>query len=73
MECPLCILETQEGKKFASPFKQLKIEHLLNSGTSDEVSYWVEILNVIPKDWLYEAYRKIWKTTLDINNFKNLQ
>lgn len=60
-------LETEEGKEYLAPFKTLRINHillrkdglLLDTMDSDRI---------IPRDWLYNAYKENLRMTLEFDN-----
>jgi len=57
-------LITEEGKKYAAPFKALKMKYLLLQEQDDKILY---SDNLIPPDWLHNAYREQWLHLLRID------
>ncbi|KAL6440528.1 hypothetical protein ACFW04_003204 [Cataglyphis niger] len=57
-------LTTDEGKEYAAPFKALKMKYLLLHEQDDKILY---NDNLIPPDWLYNAYREQWHHLLRVD------
>lgn len=59
-------LETEEGKKYVSPFNALKTKYILleSGGIYAEK---LEQDNIVPQELMYRAYKDICLTTLAIN------
>lgn len=59
-------LETEEGKKYMLLFSVLKIKYVsLECGGIHSEK--LENDNIVPKEWLYKAYKEISLTTLAVN------
>lgn len=57
-------LTTKEGQRFAAPFKALRMKYLVLHEQD------VKLLsgdNLIPPDWMYDAYREQWLHVLRID------
>ncbi|XP_014219919.1 protein germ cell-less isoform X2 [Copidosoma floridanum] len=62
-------LETQEGEEFSAPFEALRKKHLLLSDSDIQILY---NDNLIPENWLYEAYKEQWLHILRINSRREI-
>lgn len=61
-------LSTEEGKTFAPPFKALRMKYLLLHDQDVEILY---SDNLIPPDWLHNAYKEQWLHLLRIDANKD--
>ncbi|XP_043286018.1 protein germ cell-less [Venturia canescens] len=61
-------LSTEEGKKFAPPFKALRMKYLLLHDQDVEILY---SDNLIPSEWLHNAYKEQWLHLLRIDANKD--
>ncbi|XP_039308354.1 protein germ cell-less [Solenopsis invicta] len=61
-------LTTEEGKKYAAPFKALRMKYLLLHEQDDKILY---SDNLIPPDWLHSAYREQWLHLLRVDGNKD--
>lgn len=61
-------LMTEEGKKYAAPFKALRMKYLLLHEQDDKILY---SDNLIPPDWLHSAYREQWLHLLRVDGNKD--
>ncbi|XP_043249806.1 protein germ cell-less isoform X1 [Colletes gigas] len=61
-------LTTEEGKKFAAPFKALRMKYLLLHDQDVKVLY---SDNLIPHEWLHNAYKEQWLHLLRIDANKD--
>ncbi|KAL0114461.1 hypothetical protein PUN28_011610 [Cardiocondyla obscurior] len=61
-------LTTEEGQKYAAPFKALRMKYLLLHERDDKILY---SDNLIPPEWLYSAYREQWLHLLRVDGNKD--
>ncbi|XP_015606242.1 protein germ cell-less isoform X2 [Cephus cinctus] len=61
-------LATDEGKEFAAPFKTLRMKYLLLHDQDVQILY---SDNLIPPDWLHNAYKEQWLHLLRIDARKD--
>jgi len=61
-------LTTEEGQEYAAPFKALRIKYLLLHEQDNKILY---NDNLMPPDWLHNAYREQWLYLLRINANKD--
>lgn len=61
-------LGTERGKEYAAPFRALRTKHLLLHDQDVKILY---SDNLIPEEWLYEAYREQWLHLLRIDANKD--
>ena len=58
-------LTTKEGKEFSMPFRCLRNKYLLLNYEDIQI---LKHDNLIPEDWLYEAYQEQWLHILKVNS-----
>ncbi|XP_071651736.1 protein germ cell-less-like [Temnothorax longispinosus] len=61
-------LTTEESKEYAAPFKALRMKYLLLHEHDDKILY---SDNLIPPDWLHDAYREQWLHLLRMDKNKD--
>lgn len=61
-------LTTEEGKEYAAPFRALRMKYLLLHEQDDKILY---SDNLIPPDWLHNAYREQWLHLLRVDGNKD--
>ncbi|KAJ8675027.1 hypothetical protein QAD02_010813 [Eretmocerus hayati] len=57
-------LDTKEGREYCAPFKALRKKYLLLNDQDVKILY---SDNIIPEDWLFEAYKEQWLHILKID------
>lgn len=61
-------LDTKEGRNYSAPFKALRKKYLL---LNDQDVRILHADNLIPEDWLYDAYKEQWLHILRIDANKD--
>lgn len=61
-------LDTKEGQEFSPPFRSLRKKYLLLNDQDVQI---LQNDNIIPEDWLYEAYKEQWLHLLRIDSNKD--
>ncbi|KYQ52306.1 Protein germ cell-less [Trachymyrmex zeteki] len=61
-------LTSEEGKEYAAPFKALRMKYLLLHEQDEKILY---SDNLIPPDWLHNAYREQWLHLLRVDGNKD--
>lgn len=58
------LLSTHEGKQYAAPFRALRMKNLLLHDQDVKILY---NDNLVPAEWLHDAYREQWLHLLRID------